>query len=250
LTALPEKRRHGVLEATVFAVVGIAILLGLGVWQLDRKVWKEKLIATLHTRLAGASEDLPPRARWAGLSQEQYEFRIVSFPAEFIAGQEALVYTAGSPLRPDAKGPGYWVFAPARLAGGSIVVINRGFVPVDRKDPASRAQGAPLGSVDVVGYVRWPETRGLFTPADDPKANVWYLRDLAAMAEAKKWSTAAPFYIDQSAPVPPGGLPLPGKLEVRLPNNHLQYAITWFGLALGLAGVYVVWLAGRLRRRG
>ena len=103
--------------------------------------------------------------------------------------------------------------------------------------------------VDIIGVVRWPESRGLFTPADDPKTNVWYLRDPKGMAAEKKWATSAPFYIDQEAPVPPGGLPKPGKLSVELPDNHLQYAITWFGLALGLAGVYVVLLAGRLRRR-
>ena len=81
------------------------------------------------------------------------------------------------------------------------------------------------------------------------KGNVWYVRDPKSMADAHRWPIAAPFYIDQEAPVPPGGLPLPGKLEVRLSNNHLQYTVTWFGLALALAGVYVVWLAGRLRRR-
>ena len=97
--------------------------------------------------------------------------------------------------------------------------------------------------------IGWPEGRGMFTPDDDPKTNVWYVRDPQAMAAAKKWAVAAPFYIDQEAPVPPGGLPLPGKIEVHLPDNHLGYAITWFGLALGLAGVYVVWLARRLRRR-
>jgi cytochrome oxidase assembly protein ShyY1 len=96
--------------------------------------------------------------------------------------------------------------------------------------------------------MRWPETRGMFTPAYDPKSNVWYLREPQAIADAKKWANAAPFYIDQEAPVPPGGLPLPGKLEVHLTDNHLQYALTWFGLALALVGVYVVWLAGRLRR--
>jgi cytochrome oxidase assembly protein ShyY1 len=97
--------------------------------------------------------------------------------------------------------------------------------------------------------MRWPEARGTFTPADEPQNNVWYLRDSKAMAQAKKWDSAAPFYIDQESPVPPGGLPLPAKLEVHLPDNHLQYAITWFGLALALAGVYVAWLVGQFRRR-
>lgn len=242
-------RRRGVIEPTVFAVVGIAILIGFGVWQLDRKTWKQHLILTLNTRLAAAAQDLPPRPNWPRLVQEGNEYTRVAFPAEFIEGQEALVYTAGSPLRPDVKGPGYWVFAPARLAGGSIVLVNRGFVPVDRKDPASRPGSAVSGIVDLVGVMRWPETRGMFTPADDVAGNVWYLRDVKSIAAAKKWDTAAPFYIDQEGPVPPGGLPAPGKLQVRLPDNHLQYAITWFGLALALAGVYVAWMARRFRRR-
>jgi surfeit locus 1 family protein len=242
-----EKRRGGVFGATVFAVVGIAMLSGLGIWQLERKVWKENLIASLDARLARPPAPLPPPTTWPRLTPSADEFARVTFPAEFLA-DEALVYTAGSAFRPDVQGPGYWVFAPARLPGGSIVLIDRGFVPADRKDPASRAQGAPHGTVDIVGVMRWPETRGMFTPADDPKSNVWFLRDPAAMAAAKKWDTTAPFYIEQEAPVPPGGLPKPGKLVVELPDNHLQYAITWFGLALGLAGVYGVWFAGRLRR--
>jgi surfeit locus 1 family protein len=242
----PRKRRSSVLDATVSALVGVVILSGLGIWQLDRKISKENLIATLNARLSRAPEDLPPRASWPRLRQDGEEFRRVAFPAEFLDGEEALVYTAGSPLRSDVKGPGYWVFAPARLAGGSIVLINRGFVPDDHKDPAMRAEGVPHGIVDVVGVMRWSEIRGSFTPADDPKKNVWYLRDSNSIATFKKWATAAPFYVDQESPTPAGGWPKPGKLEVRLPDDHLQYAITWFGLALALAGVYVVWLARRL----
>ncbi len=244
------RRKGGVIEATVFAFAGVAILIGLGVWQLDRKVWKEDLIATLDTRLARAPEDLPPRENWARLTADADEFTRVKFPAEFLQGEEALIYTAGSAFRPDVQGPGYWVFAPARLAGGSIVVVDRGFVPYDRKDTATRAQGAPSGTIEIVGVLRWPEKRGLFTPADEPQNNVWYLRDLGAIAAAKKWDAAAPFYVEQELPAPPGGLPKPGKLAVSLPDDHLQYALTWFGLALGLAGVYVTWLVGRLRRKG
>ena len=243
------RKRGSAITATVLAVVCVMILIGLGFWQLERKVWKENLIATVTSRIAQAPADFPPRANWPRLPQDDTEFSRVTFPAEFLAGQEALVYTAGSPFRPDVKGPGYWVFAPAQLAGGSIVLVNRGFIPLDKKDPATRAEGNVRGSVDIVGAMRWPETRGLFTPADDPKTNVWYLRDLQAMAAEKKWATAAPFYIDQEGPVPPGSLPLPAKIDVKLSDNHLQYAVTWFGLALGLAGVYLVWIAGRLRRR-
>lgn len=244
-----EKRRGGILTATVSTVVAMAILVGLGVWQLDRKVWKENLILTVTTRTARAPEALPPRASWERLVPEGNEYTRVAFSAEFLEGQEAYAYTAGSSLRADVEGQGFWVFAPARLAGGSIVLINRGFVPTDRKNPATRAEGMPRGSVDIVGYVRWPEARGLFTPADDVTNNVWYARDPKAMAEAHKWTVAAPFYIDQEAPMPPGGLPKPGKIDVKMQNRHLEYALTWFGLALALGGVYVAWLAARLRRR-
>jgi surfeit locus 1 family protein len=240
--------RRGVIEPTIFAIVGVAILIGLGVWQLDRKVWKENLIATVTARLSQAPQDLPPRPGWPKLVAADNEYRRVTFPAEFLPGEEALLYSAGSAFRPDVQGPGYWVFAPARLAGGSIVIVDRGFIPLDRKDVANRP--APKGPVEIVGVLRWPETRGLFTPADDVKGNVWYLRDPDAMAKAHHWQNFAPFYVEQESPVPDGGLPKPGKLVVNLPDNHLQYAITWFGLALGLAGVYVVWLARRIAGRG
>jgi surfeit locus 1 family protein len=244
-----KRKGGGVLDATLLAFAGIAILIGLGVWQLDRKVWKENLITSINARLGRAPQDLPPRASWSRLREDGEEFRRVAFPAEFLDGEEALVYTAGSAFRPDVKGPGYWVFAPARLAGGSIILVNRGFVPADRKDPETRTEGTPRGIIDVVGVMRWPEMRGSFTPADDPKSNVWFLRDSNSIATFKKWATAAPFYVDQEEPAPAGGWPKPGKLEAHLTDNHLQYAITWFGLALALAGVYVVWLARQLFRR-
>jgi len=249
LRALPATRRRGAIGPTMFMLIGVAILIGLGVWQLDRKIWKENLILALNTRLASAPQDLPPRDSWPRLVPEADEYTRVKLSAEFLDGQEALVYSAGSAFRSDIKGQGYWVLAPARLAGGSIVVIDRGFVPPDRKNSVTRAAGMPHGSVDIVGVMRWPETRGLFTPADEPQNNLWFLRDSTAIAAAKKWASGAPFYIEQESPLPPGGWPKPGKLAVGLPNNHLQYAITWFGLALALAGVYGVWLAGHMRRQ-
>ena len=241
--------RRGVVAPTLFALIGIAILIGLGVWQLDRKVWKENLIATVTARLDGAPAALPPAARWSALKPADDEYRRVGFAAEFLPDAEALVYSAGSALRPDVTQPGYWVFAPARLADGSIVLVDRGYVPPERKDPATRSAGAPHGSVDIVGVLRWPETRGAFTPPDDPKTNVWFLRDPQAMAAAHRWGSIAPFYVEQESPVPPGGFPKPGKLAVALPDNHLQYALTWFGLALALACVYGVWIARRIAGR-
>ncbi len=197
-------------------------------------------------RLERAPAPLPPHASWGKLGQQSDEFARVTLSAEFLPGREALVYSAGSALRPDVKGPGYWVFAPARLPDGGIVVVDRGFVPLDKKDAATRAAA---GTIEIVGVLRWPEQPGMFTPAADIKNNVWYLRDVAAMAAARNWGSVAPFYIEQESPVPPGGSPKPGKLVVTLPDNHLQYAITWFGLALALVAVYGVWLGRHLRRR-
>ena len=241
-------RSGGAISATLFTTAAIAILVGLGIWQLERRIWKNNLVATVTTRIDRPPQDLPPSVSWLRVTPDGNEYAHVRFPAEFIEGQEALVYTSGSSLRPDVEGQGFWVFAPARLADGSIVLINRGFVPLDRKDPARRLLGLPRGRVEIVGYLRWPEKRGLFTPADDVNGNVWYVRDPQSMAETHRWAATAPFYIDQEQPVPSGGLPKPGKIDVKLPNNHLQYALTWFGLALAAAGVYAAWLAAHLRR--
>jgi surfeit locus 1 family protein len=123
------------------------------------------------------------------------------------------------------------VFSPARLSGGSLVVVNRGFVPEGRQDLKTRPDGEPEGVADIVGVMRWPEPRGAFTPNDEPGKSLWFARDPAAMAAAKGWGDVAPFYIDQEAPAPAGGLPRAGPLKVNLPNNHLQYAVTWYGLA-------------------
>jgi surfeit locus 1 family protein len=228
-------------------LAAFAVLVGLGVWQLERKTWKEGLIDTLTRRLAAPPMALPPPDRWNRLTQQEDEFRHVTFRAELLNGQEAPVYTSGSAFRPDVSGAGYWIFAPARVAGG-VVVIDRGFVPEGRQDPKSRAEGQLTGAAEIVGVLRWPEAPGLFTPADDPGRNLWFTRDAAAMAQAKQWGPVAPFYVEQEAPVPPGGLPKPGVLKVSLPNDHLNYAITWFGLALVLVGVFGFWV--RSRRRG
>lgn len=233
--------RRGLIIPSIAALAALAVLLGLGFWQLERKAWKEGLIATLTERLDGAPAALPRREAWAQLDSDNDEFRRVTFSAEFLHPQEALIYSAGSALRPDVSGAGYWVMTPARLPDGSVIMVNRGFVPEARKSPDTRREGQIAGPVDIVGVMRWPETRGAFTPADNPGGNLWFARDPAAIAAAKGVGPVAPFYIEQEAPSPPGGLPKAGTLRINLPNNHLQYAVTWFGLALVLCGVFLVW---------
>jgi surfeit locus 1 family protein len=247
-----DKRRAGrsLIVPILFVLVALCVLLSLGTWQVERKAWKEALIESMSRRLAAAPAELPARERWGGLDAAETEFRHVAFPAEFLPNEEALVYTSGSAFRGDVSGPGYWVFAPARLTGGSLVVVNRGFVPEGRQNPSTRAEGEVAGVVDIVGVLRWPEPPGLFTPNDDPARNIWFTRDQTAMAAAKKWGTVAPFYVEQEAPPAPGGLPQVGKVVPKLPNNHLGYAITWYGLALMLVGVFGFWLRARRREAG
>jgi surfeit locus 1 family protein len=245
--------RPRLLVPTLIALAAIGLASALGAWQLQRKTWKEGLIAALTERLAVPPQALPPARTWPELEPASDEYRRVSFTALFDNAKEALVFASASAFRPDVtdSGPGYWVFTPARLADGGVVMVNRGFVPQDRADPATRHGGTIAGPVAMTGTLRWPDARSFFSPADEPAHNLWFLRDPAAIAAAKGLKDVAPFYVEQEAPMPPGGLPQPGKLDVRLRNEHLQYVVTWYGLALVLAVIFVLWAlkTGRDPRR-
>lgn len=229
---------RSVVTATIFTLIGFAILISLGVWQLERKAWKGNLIATLNARIAAPPQALPPSP-----DQKTDEFSRVKLHGAFVPGQSALVFTSGSALRPDVTSPGYWVLSPLRTDDGRIVVVNRGYVA--GKDGVAPP---PSGDVDLVGALRWPDEDGMFTPANEPQNNLWYSRDPVGIAAAKGWGQVVPFFVEQGTPQLTNA-PRAGPLVVKLRDNHLQYAITWFGLAAGLAGVYLVWLRGRLRKR-
>lgn len=251
MSGLKTKKRRSWIGLLVPALLAFAILIALGTWQMERKAWKEGLIVALTERLAAPPTALPPPSAWSGLDQANEEYRRVKFSGTFDYGKEALIYAAASAFRPDVSGPGYWVFTPLRLADGGFVMVNRGFVPEARKDAASRAEGQIAGAVEIAGAMRWPDPRHWFSPADDPLHNLWFARDPRAIADAKGMRSVAPFYVEQESPVPPGGLPQPGKIVVQLRNEHLQYAVTWYGLALALVVVFVAWAfnAGREARR-
>ncbi len=234
--------RRGVLVPTLASALVFALLVGLGVWQLERKTWKEALIAAMDQRLAAEPVALPSPERWDRLTAENSEFRRVRFRAEFLPVRDTYAYIAGSALRSDIKEPGYFVFRPARLPDGSTVVVNRGYVPMNYTEQS------PAGTLEITGYLRWPERGSMFTSASDSSGETWFVRDQRAMAAARGWGEVAPFYVDQETPVPAAGLPRPAPLTVRLRNDHFGYALTWFGLAGTLAGVYIAWLFSRRRR--
>ena len=226
---------------SLFTLATVAMLVGLGVWQLQRRVEKHALIAALEERLNAAPSPLPSPSQWNALTAEHDEFRRVTFEASFRSWPDAKVYTTGSALRTDMTTLGAFVFAPAAV-GDETVVVDRGFVP-DR----GQAADVPVAPVNLTGYIRFPEQPGWLTPAADVGKRLWFTRDTFGMAKALKWGGVAPFYIDLESPAPPSGLPKPAPLEVHLRDDHLQYAITWFGLALSIAIAFAVWLRGRLR---
>ncbi len=224
----------------VVALGAFCVLCGLGFWQVERKAWKENLIAALRERVTAAPAPLPSPREWSRLIQQDDEFRRVTVRLRFPDNARALVYSGASTLRADVKSPGYFVFAPAKLASGETVMVDLGFAP-------EKALPSLAGEREITGYLRWPEKPSWFVAEHDATGKVWSARDHLAMANVRKWGEVAPFYIDQEAPVPAGGVPRPGPLTVSLPNNHLGYALTWFGLALGLAGVFGVWLRRQIR---
>jgi surfeit locus 1 family protein len=241
------RSRPGLLVPCVTAFVMLAVLIALGTWQLQRKAWKEALIAALDSRLAAAAVPLPPAERWAGLDQSRDEFRRVIIPVTLPPDEEALVYGANSARGGDVSVQGYWVFAPAKLADGATVVVNRGFIPANKRDPQTHRVGT--GSMNLTGILRWPEPRNWFSPADNPADNLWFVRDHLAMAAAKGWGPVAPFYIDLETASGPDDLPKAGSVRPTLRNEHLQYAITWYGLAAVLVVVFLVWIRANLRQR-
>jgi cytochrome oxidase assembly protein ShyY1 len=237
--------RRGVAGFAIFTLGMLALFIGLGVWQLQRRTEKHALIAALTERLAAAPAALPPPSQWGGLTPASDEFRRVRFTAAYEHAPDAMVYSSGSAIREDLSGPGTWAFLPARLPDGETVVIDTGFVPNTMQERALQdraVSGLVAGEpVTLTGYLRFPEKAGLLTPAESPTKRLWFTRDHLAMARILGWGEVAPFYIDLETPVPAGGVPKPGPLDVHLKDDHLQYAITWFGLAGAMVIAFTIW---------
>jgi cytochrome oxidase assembly protein ShyY1 len=247
MIAIPRKQRA---SFGAFTLLMVALFVGLGIWQLQRRTQKHALIAALTERLAALPEALPPPSQWHALKPAQDEFRRVQFVATYEHVPDAMVYSSGSAVRGDISGPGTWAFMPVVLSNGDIVVINAGFVPNTMQDRSVEDRAvSPLIANEpamLTGYIRFPETAGTLTPPENLVKRLWFTRDHLAMARALGWDEngrrVAPFYIDLEQPAPPNGVPKPGPLEVHLKDDHLQYAITWFGLAGAVAMAFGVWL--------
>ena len=234
------RHKARLIGPAIFTGVAAAILVSLGLWQLHRLAWKEGLIAEIEARANAAPQPLPPVAEWPKLRPQDYEYRHVTAEGVFENGKQALVFRASG----GAAGlqPGYQVMTPLQLTSGGTVIVNRGFVPLERKDQATRLAGLIQGETQVTGLMRQPEARNFFTPADNPAAGTYYTRDPGLIAKQFGLASAAPFLIDADAIPVPGGWPKGGATERNLPNNHFSYALTWFGLALALLGVFTAFV--------
>ena len=242
---------HRLLWPAAAAAIGIAVLVSLGVWQLQRLAWKQALIARVEVGLEAAPVPAPGPQDWAALDLVTSQYRRVVATGRFLADQEVFVNATLTAPKGPLGGYGFFVMTPLETEGGWIVYVNRGFVPRDRKSSAARRERMTAGDVTVVGLLRRPRRRAWFMPRDNRIENEWFSRDpiLFAEAQGRATATVAPYLIDAPFdPALPGGLPQGGETIVTFPNNHLQYALSWFGLALALAAVFVGFAWSQLRR--
>nr|WP_238303095.1 SURF1 family protein [Methylobacterium gregans] len=218
----------------LLALLLCGTLLALGTWQVHRRTWKLDLIARVEANAHGAPVAAPGPAAWPALT-ERDAYRRVRLDGTWLDTPDTLVRAVTD------LGGGSWVLTPLRTDAGFTVLVNRGFVPGDRRAPVARAGGARAA---VAGLLRLDEPGGAFLRANDPGADTWYSRDVAAIARARGLpEPVAPYFVD--AERRPGsdpdrdlgaGLPVGGLTVIRFHNNHLIYAITWYALAMMVAG--------------
>lgn len=219
----------------------LLLFTALGVWQLDRRQWKLDLIERVEARIAAPPSPAPPRTTWATLNSGEFEYRRVRVTGRFDHARETLVDALTE------RGAGDWLLTPLVTPGGTILV-NRGFLPPDRSAPAWRAAAQLPGTVTITGLMRASEPEGRVLRANQPAADRWFSRDVAAIAARRGLMDVAPFFIDADATPNPGGYPVGGLTVVRFRNTHLVYALTWFVLAgLSLFGLVLTWRSSAKR---
>ena len=197
----------------------IAVLIALGVWQVERRAWKLDLIAQVERRLAAAPIAAPGPAAWRMIGKDDAYTRVAA-TGRYRPNADTFTQAATD------YGAGYWVMTPLDTATWTVLV-NRGFVPAAERG----RHPAPAGEQRVVGLLRVSEPGGGFLRSNDPAADRWYSRDVSAIAAKRGLTRTAPYFIDAGAANEATGWPRAGLTVIRFPNNHLVYALTWFGLA-------------------
>lgn len=234
------------------ALLLFAGFLALGSWQVQRRAWKLDLIERVDQRVHAPAVAAPGPAQWPQVSEANDEYRHVQLTGRFLDDRETLVQAVTE------LGSGFWVLTPLQQADGTVVLVNRGFVPPEARNPANRGTPVLDGStgstraVTVAGLLRISEPGGGFLRKNDPAAERWYSRDVQAIAAARGLAAdrVAPFFVDaEAAPRAAAGRttwPAGGLTVIAFPNSHLVYALTWYALAaMVAAAAWYVWRADR-----
>jgi surfeit locus 1 family protein len=248
-----SRSRAARVALAVFAVIAFAGFFALGTWQVERRAWKLDLIARVDQRVHAPASAAPGQAEWPAISAANDEYRHLRVTGTFLHDKETLVQAS------TRLGAGFWVLTPLKAADGTVVLVNRGFVPPEARERSARTAPEPQGETTVAGLLRLSEPHGGFLRKNDPAADRWFSRDVQAIAAARGLANVAPYFIDaEAAPVlasqpaastdapawPAGGLTV-----IAFPNSHAVYAFTWYGLALMVLGAaWLVWRDGKRRR--
>ncbi|MCB1465036.1 MAG: SURF1 family protein [Nitratireductor sp.] len=229
----------------VCILAATTVLVALGTWQVRRLAWKEALIASVEARRQEAPITLDGMVdQWQ--RDQDVDYLPVTLSGEFDHAREVFFYTTfGGKV-------GWDVLAPLVLADGRVAIVDRGFVPDALRDPKERGPGQIRGEVTVTGLARNPQfdKPNSFVPDNRPDKREFYWKDFAAIAQTmdlQRDDTLVPFIVDAGPSDIPGGFPRGGTTLIEFPNNHLQYAITWYGLALACVGVGGFFLFSRRR---
>ena len=229
----------------IFSSIAFAILIGLGTWQWNRMIWKEALINTIQTRIIEAPVPLNAIIGMAD-SGTDFEYRPVKLTGKLMNDREQYVLATR-----DGQS-GWHVYTPVEIANQQVLFVNRGFVPYDQRDPALRQDGQMNQMVNIEGLARPALTQkpGWVVPDNAPEKHEFYWKDLSAMIAAAGLEdrTVLPFFVDKTSKLPDGLLPIAGVTRIDLPNNHLQYLVTWYGLALALVGVLLAYVIKSRRK--
>ena len=228
--------RRRVLTLTIGSLAAFAVLIGLGTWQVQRLHWKEALIAERTAAISAPPVELPRTLEAA----RSLEFHRVRVKGQFLYEREIPVHA----IERQRGAAGYLVLTPLRLEDGAVLWVERGWVPPEKRDATTRPAGNPGGALSVDGLLRLApaEKPGWFIPANDPARTEWFWIDLPVLARTADVPEALPFYVEAGPAPNPGGFPVGGQANTDLPNDHLQYAITWYALAAALAVIYLMLL--------
>ncbi|MFT2211224.1 SURF1 family protein [Rhizobium giardinii] len=239
-SGVPFGRATGI----VLVLIALAILLSLGTWQVQRLHWKEGLLAAITERRAAPPVDLAAIEAMAKPGAD-VDYRTVRVTGTYLNDKERHFFATYEGRT------GYYVYTPLQLADGRFLLVNRGFVPFERKEAETRKQGQLSGAQTVTGLarVKLTEKPSWAVPDNDVAKNIFYWKDLDVMASSVGLNAAEvlPFFVDADTTPNPGGLPIGGVTQFDLPNNHLQYAVTWYGLAAALVAVSGVFILRRKR---